>query len=150
MFCDHCFRLCVVFFIGCLVINALLIYFFMWIWDCAYLSSLCVGDLVRWNKIASDIKLVFYSSTITMMHGPINIRFNILLTFYYIFNKFYALTYNTVHYPRNALRVTTHLTYIDSHKFGHRGAIIPELLQHIHNLVYLLENVLIIRICKYE
>jgi len=28
----------------------------------------------RWNKIASDIKLVFYSSTITMIHGPINIR----------------------------------------------------------------------------
>ena len=29
----------------------------------------------KWNKIASDIKLVFYYSTITMMHGPINIRF---------------------------------------------------------------------------
>jgi len=29
----------------------------------------------KWNKIASDIKLVFYSSTITIMHGPINIRF---------------------------------------------------------------------------
>ena len=29
----------------------------------------------KWKKkIASDIKLVFYSSTITMMHGPINIR----------------------------------------------------------------------------
>ena len=28
----------------------------------------------KWNKIASDIKLVFYSSTIRMMHGPINIR----------------------------------------------------------------------------
>jgi len=28
----------------------------------------------KWNKIASDMKLVFYSSTITMMHGPINIR----------------------------------------------------------------------------
>ena len=28
----------------------------------------------KWNKIASEIKLVFYSSTITMMHGPINIR----------------------------------------------------------------------------
>ena len=27
------------------------------------------------NKIASDIKLVFHSSTIAMMHGPINIRF---------------------------------------------------------------------------
>ena len=29
----------------------------------------------KWNKTASDIKLVFYSSTITMMHGPINISF---------------------------------------------------------------------------
>jgi len=29
----------------------------------------------KWNKITSDIKLVFYSSTITMMHGPINIRY---------------------------------------------------------------------------
>ena len=28
----------------------------------------------KWNKIASDIKFVFYSSTITMMHGPININ----------------------------------------------------------------------------
>jgi len=28
----------------------------------------------KWNKIASDIKFVFYSSTITMMHGPINVR----------------------------------------------------------------------------
>ena len=28
----------------------------------------------KWNKIASDIKLDFHSSTITMMHGPINIR----------------------------------------------------------------------------
>ena len=29
----------------------------------------------KWNKIAIDIKLVFYSSTITMTHGPINISF---------------------------------------------------------------------------
>ena len=29
----------------------------------------------KWNKLASDIKLVFYSSTITMTHGPINIRY---------------------------------------------------------------------------
>ena len=28
----------------------------------------------KWNKIASDIKLVFHSSTITMIHGPINIK----------------------------------------------------------------------------
>ena len=31
----------------------------------------------KWNKIASDIKLVFYSSTITMMNGPINIRWSL-------------------------------------------------------------------------
>jgi len=30
----------------------------------------------KWNKITSDIKLIFYSSTITMMHGPINIRYS--------------------------------------------------------------------------
>ena len=29
----------------------------------------------KWNKITSDIKLVFYSSTITMMHGPVSITF---------------------------------------------------------------------------
>jgi len=28
----------------------------------------------KWNKIASDIKLVFYSSAIKMMHGSINVR----------------------------------------------------------------------------
>ena len=35
----------------------------------------------KWNKIGSDIKLVFYSSTITMMHGPINIRCRIPKSF---------------------------------------------------------------------
>jgi len=29
----------------------------------------------KWNKITSDFKLVFYSSAVIMMHGPINIRF---------------------------------------------------------------------------
>ena len=32
------------------------------------------------NKIASDIKLVFHSSTIAMMHGPINIRLQHLIS----------------------------------------------------------------------
>ena len=36
----------------------------------------------KWNKIASDIKLVFYSSTITMMHGPINISSTCFEQFY--------------------------------------------------------------------
>jgi len=38
----------------------------------------------KWNKIASDIKLVFYSSTITMMHGPINIKKKKTLFFIFI------------------------------------------------------------------
>jgi len=37
----------------------------------------------KWNKTASDIKLVFYSSTITMMHGPINIRLTITIQLKY-------------------------------------------------------------------
>jgi len=36
-------------------------------------SEICWANK-NWNKIASDIKLVFYSLTITMMHGPLNIR----------------------------------------------------------------------------
>jgi len=38
------------------------------------LASACNTDTNKWNKISSDIKLVFYSSAITVMHGPINIR----------------------------------------------------------------------------
>ena len=34
----------------------------------------------KWNKIASDIKLVFYSPTITIMHGPLNIIFGLSAT----------------------------------------------------------------------
>ena len=34
----------------------------------------------KWNKIISDIKFFFYSSTITMMHGPINIRITDVLS----------------------------------------------------------------------
>jgi len=37
------------------------------------MSEICWAHK-KWNKIASDIKLVFYSSAITMLHGPINIR----------------------------------------------------------------------------
>ena len=33
----------------------------------------------KWNKIASDIKLVFHSSTIAMMHGPINTKYKPIL-----------------------------------------------------------------------
>jgi len=51
------------------------------------MSETC-GAHKKWNKIASDIKLVFYSSTITMVHGPINIRLLLLqlvgCLYYYI------------------------------------------------------------------
>ena len=42
----------------------------------------------KWNKIASDIKLVFYSSTIAMLHGPINIRSCICVFYPIIFCVF--------------------------------------------------------------
>jgi len=38
----------------------------------------------KWNKIASDIKLVFYSSTITMLHGPINISNNFTYVYQWV------------------------------------------------------------------
>ena len=37
------------------------------------MSEKCWGHS-KWNKIASDIKLIFHSSTVAMVHGPINIR----------------------------------------------------------------------------
>ena len=33
----------------------------------------------KWNNMASDIKLVFHSSAIAMMHGLISIKNNILV-----------------------------------------------------------------------
>ena len=38
----------------------------------------------KWNKIASDIKLAFHPSTITMMHGPINISCRCYLDLYFL------------------------------------------------------------------
>jgi len=55
-----------------------------------YHSKLLMMDMImsetrwahkKWNKIASDLKLVFYSSTITMIHGPINISIFIKFVF---------------------------------------------------------------------
>jgi len=40
--------------------------------------SLQPGNYKKYNKIISDIQLVLYSSVITMMHGPINIRLSYL------------------------------------------------------------------------
>jgi len=37
----------------------------------------------KYNKIISGIYLVFYSSVITMMHGPINIRYTHIHTSIY-------------------------------------------------------------------
>jgi len=42
----------------------------------------------KWKKIASDIKFVFHSSTIAMMHGPINIRNTKVFTCFYTLQKF--------------------------------------------------------------
>jgi len=53
----------------------------------------------KWNKIASDIKLAFYSSTITMMQGPINI----ILT---------ALCKAHKHSPKISLMQKAHVMFI--------------------------------------
>ena len=50
-----------------------------------FISETCWAHK-KWNKIASDIKFVFYSSTITMMHGPINIRY-----YSYYYNTYSSL-----------------------------------------------------------
>ena len=46
----------------------------------------------KWTEIASDIKFVFYSSTMTMMHGPINIILN-----HIIYQFTYPPTYLPIH-----------------------------------------------------
>ena len=52
----------------------------------------------KWSKI-SDIKFVFYSSTITMMHGPINISKNVPLLYFqpYTSTKTSAHTHTHTH-----------------------------------------------------
>ena len=47
----------------------------------------------KWNKIASDIKLVFHSSTIATMHGPINIK---ILDTSFILCKILCVHFSTV------------------------------------------------------
>jgi len=49
----------------------------------------------KWNKIASDIKLVFYSSTITMMHGPINISCFFVFLCIWTLKRSYKNSYQT-------------------------------------------------------
>jgi len=44
---------------------------------CINVRNMLSIEEVKWNLLTSDIKLVSYSSTITMMHGPICIRYNI-------------------------------------------------------------------------
>ena len=74
----------------------------------------------KWNKIASDIKLAFYSSTITMMHGPINIRFT--HQFYQLFINFCTQTGST--HCKQALEVwwrrckTVHIIGIEEVQTG--------------------------------
>jgi len=58
------------------------------------MSEICWAHK-KWNKIASDIKLVFYSSTITMMHGPINVRLKVFPCL--VFDKGEALINCAIH-----------------------------------------------------
>ena len=81
----------------------------------------------KWNKIASDIKLFFHPSTITMMHGPINIRFiNVTLS------GGRKLCIVSLYHPTNALRDTQFKTYVSSYIFRCWGAILKASFQQKH------------------
>jgi len=49
---------------------------------CINVRNMLNTEEVKYNLITSDIKLVSYSSAITMMHGPIHIRFCVKLKNY--------------------------------------------------------------------
>jgi len=51
----------------------------LWVLACSIIPLHGCWAHKKWNKVTSDIKLVFYSWTMTMMHGPINIRYVILI-----------------------------------------------------------------------
>ena len=70
------------------------------------MSEICWAHK-KWNKIASDIKLVFHSSTITMMHGPINI--NVLYGWWVYMSTFTLLCTYPVTHPK--YRVLFHAEY---------------------------------------
>ena len=53
--------------------------------DDGYINVRNMWAYKEWNKIESYIKLVFYSSTITMMHCPINIRLQHLIIVVWFF-----------------------------------------------------------------
>ena len=83
----------------------------------------------KWNKIASDIKLVFHSSTIAMMHGPINIRFTEIesvesrrdfLTLNLVARIVTTLCYGINKYPATNLKVCEVCFFfcLDSNKYG--------------------------------
>jgi len=57
----------------------------------------------KWNKIASDIKLVFYSSIITMMQGPINIRFRYHIHTCWPFQVLTSSVFNPLHAELNPI-----------------------------------------------
>ena len=60
----------------------------------------------KWNKIASDIKLVFYSSTTAMMHGPINISLLSVLSISLEWNDQYCFLGAVVSWERRLLFLT--------------------------------------------
>ena len=69
----------------------------------------------KWNKIASDIRLVFYSSTVTMMHGPINITLNYIYLWICRTTVFLSAILSIIKYCRYLIHfVLWTITYIIS------------------------------------
>jgi hypothetical protein len=70
----------------------------------------------KWNKIASDIRLVFHSSTIAMMHGPINIRFYIFsLHWIYLEIQIYYKLLDSFLFSSNHFHMSGHIFFSISH-----------------------------------
>ena len=82
----------------------------------------------KWNKIASDIKLVFYSWTITMMHSPINIRFYEIVHLC-IFRMFAVMELpNAIKYIKIIMYSNTNLVYL--------RALVGAIIVHIINVAF--------------
>ena len=73
----------------------------------------------KWNSKTSDIKLIFYSSTITMMHGPINTRWHEILCLGTLTPiRIKTSSVMVVHYIVFTLFVTYKLVYGPKIQFG--------------------------------
>ena len=101
------------------------------------MSKTC-GAQKKWNKLASDIKLVFYSSTITMMRGLINIKLHGIQCFQ--LGTDYMYSYVSWHFCCSGYFLHAFLFTIGQQKeLGYKWIhVIFSKLQTFYHVIYLL------------